>query len=100
MPALNVEVIFTPLIYSLFNCEVEVDLFWTKDFVLMGDHNNITGVNFVITSTKLYLPRITLSINENNKFLENIKQEFKKAIYWNKYGTEVTTQPKTISWSR
>ena len=66
----------------------------------MGDHNNITGVNFVITSTKLYLPRVTLSINENNNFLENIKQEFKKAIYWNKYGTEVTTQPKTISWGR
>ena len=99
MPALNVEVIFTPLIYSLFNCEVQVDLFWKKDFVLMGHHNNITGVNFVITSTKLYLPIVTLSIKENNKFLENIKQEFKIAIYWNKYGTEVTTQPKTISWS-
>ena len=65
----------------------------------MGHHNNITGVNFVITSTKLYLPIVTLSIKENNKFLENIKQEFKIAIYWNKYGNEVTTQPKTISWS-
>ena len=35
-----------------------------------------------------------MSINNNIKFLENIKQEFKRTISWNKYGSGITTQPK------
>ena len=48
----------------------------------------------MITSTKLYVPVITLSINDNIKFLENIKQWFKRTIFWNKYRSEITAQPK------
>ena len=48
----------------------------------------------MITSTKLYVPVVTLSINDNVKFLENIKQGLKITISWNKYKTEITTQPK------
>ena len=39
----------------------------------------------MITSTKLYFPVVTLSINDSIKFLENIKQGFKRIISWNKY---------------
>ena len=47
-----------------------------------------------ITSTKLYVPFVILSINDI-KFLENIKQGFKKkTISWNKYRSEITTQLK------
>ena len=28
------------------------------------------------------------------KFLENVKQVFKRTISWNKYRSEITTQPK------
>ena len=35
---------------SLINCEIELDLSWTKDRVLIEHHNNITGLNFMITS--------------------------------------------------
>ena len=35
-----------------------------------------------------------MSINDNIKFLENIKQGFKRTISWNKYRSEITTQPK------
>ena len=35
-----------------------------------------------------------MSINDNIKFLENIKQEFKGTISWNKYRSEIITQPK------
>ena len=35
----------------------------------------------MITSTKLYVPVVTLSINDNIKFLKNIKQELKKSKY-------------------
>ena len=40
------------------------------------------------------MPVVTLSINDNIKFLENIKQEFKRTISWNKYRSEITKQPK------
>ena len=34
------------------------------------------------------------SINDNIKFLEKIKQIFKRTISWNKYRSAITTQPK------
>ena len=53
-----------------------------------------TGATFQICNSKLYVPVATLSINDNIKFLENIKQELKRKISWNKYRFEITTQPK------
>ena len=50
------------------NFGIEFDLSWTKDCVLIEENNNITGVHFVITSTKLYVPVVTLPINDNIKF--------------------------------
>ena len=38
-----------------------------------------------------------MSIIDNIKFLENIKQEFKRTTSWNKYVSETTTQPKKIN---
>ena len=60
-----------------------------KDSVLIENHNNIKGVNFMITSTKLYVSVVTLSINDNIKFLENIKQGLKRTFSWNKYRSEI-----------
>ena len=56
-----------------------------------------TGALFKINSAKLYVPVITLSENDNIKFLENIKHGFKRAVSWHKYIPEVTTQPKNNS---
>ena len=68
----------------LINCEIELDLSLTKDCVLIEQNNNITCINFVTkTSTKLYVPVVTLSINDNIKFLENMKQGFKRTLSWN-----------------
>ena len=43
---------------------------------------------------KFYVPIVILSINDNIKLLENIKQEFKKTIPGNKYRSGIITQPK------
>ena len=103
VPTLNVEAtiplkylrnVWRSLDFQLIKFEIELDLSWLKGFVLIEQNNNISGVNFVITSSKLYVPIVTLSINENIKFLENIKQRFKITISWNKYKSEITTQPK------
>ena len=78
----------------LINCEIELDLSWAKDCVSSEHHNSITGANFKITGTTLYVPVVTLSINHNTKFLENIKQGFKRIISRNKYRSKTTTQPQ------
>ena len=97
VPTLNVEVTI-PLKYlsnlPLINCEIEFDSLWTKDCVLIEQNNNIAGVNFVITSTKLYVPVVTFSVNVNIKFLEYMKQGFKRTISSNKYRSKIKTQPK------
>ena len=41
-----------------------------------------------------YIPIVTLSINNKIKFLKIIKQGFKRTISWNKYRSEITTQPE------
>ena len=60
------------------NCEVELDLSWIKYCVLIEHRNNVTGVNFMITSTKRYVPVVSLSINKNIKYLGNLKKDSRK----------------------
>ena len=48
----------------------------------------------MIASTKLYVPIVTVSVNYDITFLENIKQGFKRTISWNKYRSEIITQRK------
>ena len=52
------------------------------------------GAKFLVNSAKFYVPVVTLSINDNIKFLKNIKQGFKRTNYGNIYRSEITTQPK------
>ena len=44
-----------------------------------------TGATFQIINAKLNVTVVTHSINDNIKFLENIKQRFKRTTSWNKY---------------
>ena len=46
----------------LINCEIEHDLKCLKNCVLIEEKDHITGVVFIITSTKLYVPVVTFSI--------------------------------------
>ena len=45
----------------------------------------IVVTTFSITDTKLYIPVVTLSTQDNAKLLEQIKSGFKRTINWNKY---------------
>ena len=53
------------------------------------------GATFQTNSTKIYIPAVTLSMNENIKFLENPKQGCEKTISWNVYRSEKQHNPKT-----
>ena len=48
------------------------------------DSTQARGVKFQIKNAKLYVLVVTFSINDNMKFLENVKQVFKRTISWNK----------------
>ena len=69
----------------LINCEVNLILTWSSTCVLavVGDANQ--AATFEITDTKLYVPVVILSTQENTKFLQQLKSRFKRAINWNKY---------------
>ena len=42
----------------------------------------ITRAKFQIKSAKLYVSVVTLSINDNIKFSDNIRQGFKRTVPW------------------
>ena len=43
------------------------------------------NATFAITDTKLYIPVVTLSQQDNAKLLEQLQSGFKRVINWNKY---------------
>ena len=47
---------------------------------------------FKITDTKLYVPVVTLSKENDIKLLEKLKSGFKRTIKWNKYQSQVSVQ--------
>ena len=51
-----------------------------------------TGLEFQITDTKLYVPVVTLSTENDKNLLEQLKSGFKRAITWNKYRAQMTIQ--------
>ena len=90
---------------ALVNCEIELDLSWAKNCMISEisttpavpgnpDTNppvpsvaviQTIGATFQINNAKFYVPVVILSINDSIKFIENIKQVFKRTISWNTY---------------
>ena len=53
-----------------------------------------TGLEFQITDTKLCVPVVTLSKENDKKLLEQLKLGFKKTVKGNKYRSHMTIQPR------
>ena len=66
----------------LINCKVELSLKWNENCMLFSEEGNSV---FVITDTKLYVPIVTLSAEDNVKLSKLLGEGFKRSIYWNKY---------------
>ena len=69
----------------LINCEVNLILTWSSTCVIIASNIPNQNATFAITDTKLYIPVVTLSTQENTKFLQQLKSGFKRVINWNKY---------------
>ena len=79
----------------LINSEVEIILTWSKNFVLADitvANNAPTGLEFHIKDTKLYVPLVTLSKENDIKLLEQLKSGFERTINQNKYRSQISVQ--------
>ena len=62
--------------------------------ILLSVIDNPEDATFQITDTKLYVPVVTLSKENDIKLLEQLKTGFKRTIKWNKYRSQMTIQPQ------
>ena len=70
------------LVIPLINCEVNLILTWSSACVI----TNSTGAGtFEITESKLYVPVVTLSTQDNSNLLQQLNLGFKRVINCNKY---------------
>ena len=65
----------------IINCKVELSLKWYERCLLTVANT----ATFKITDAKLYIPIVTLSIEDNSKLSKLINEGFKRPIYWNEY---------------
>ena len=69
----------------LINCKIKLKLTWKKECVLS------TGAGaavFIINDTKMYIPVVTFSKEDNNDFIEQQNKGFQRSIYWKEYKTK------------
>ena len=91
---LNVEVVvplkylsnfFRSLEMSLINCKIKLNLTWKKECVVSTANDEAV---FIINDTKMYVPVVTLSKEDNKDFTEQQNKGFQRSIYWKEYKTK------------
>ena len=68
----------------LLNCEINL-LTWSANFVISFNTAASRAAALVITDTKLYIPVVNLSTDDNAKLSQQLKSSFKRTIKCNKY---------------
>ena len=76
---------FRSLEMPLINCKIKLNLTWKKECVLSTGAGEAV---FIINDTKLYVPVVTLSKEDNKDFIEQQNKGFQRSIYWNEYKTK------------
>ena len=69
----------------LISCEINLVLTWYANCVTVSTNVANQNASFAITDTRLYVPIVTLSTQDNSKILQQLKSGFKKVINSNKY---------------
>ena len=76
---------FRSLEMLLINCKIKLNLTWKKECVLSTD---IGDAVYIVNDTKMYVPVVTLSKEDNKDFIEQQNKGFQRSIYWNEYKTK------------
>ena len=69
----------------LTTCKVSLILTWSTNCVIVSTNVANQNATFAITDTKLYVPVVTLSTQDNSKLFQQLKSGFKRVIDCNKY---------------
>ena len=69
----------------LINCKINLILTWSANSVIVSTNVANQNAIFIITDTKLYVPVVNLSTQDNSKLLQQLKSGFKRVINWNEY---------------
>ena len=62
----------------LINCKIKLNLTWKKACVLSNQAGNTV---FIINDTKMYVPVVTLSKEDNKDFIEQQNKGLQRSIY-------------------
>ena len=81
MPLQHLSNFWRTLKMSFINCKIDLILTWSETCVLSNDTK---ATIFAITDTKIYVPVVTLSTQDNAKVLQQVKLGFKRTTNWNK----------------
>ena len=80
---------FRSLEMPLINCKIKLNLTGKKECVLSIDAGDAV---FIINDTKMYVPVVTLSKEDNKDFIEQQNKGFERSIYWKEYKTKGETE--------
>ena len=76
----------------LINWEINFDLNWLENYVIVATNKAAQAATFSITDTKLYVPVVTLLTQDNVKLLQQLKFAFKRTINWDKCKPKVSPE--------
>ena len=83
----------------LINCKIHLELNWSNNCVMYGANTCVVGDNvnsrettFQTTNTKLYVPIVALSTNDNVNLTKQLNERFKRSVYWSKYKSKIETK--------
>ena len=68
---------------------------WSAKCVIITTNVANQNTIFTITETNLYVPVVTLSIQDNAELMPQLKSGFKRTIIWNKYLSKPELLPRT-----
>ena len=69
----------------LINYTINLISKWSTNCAIISTNVANQNATFEITDTKLYVPVVALSTQDNSKMLQQLKSGFKRIINWNKY---------------
>ena len=85
---------FRSLEMPLINCKIKLNLTRKKECVLSTGGGEVV---FIINDTKLYVPVVTLSKEDNKDFIEQQNKGFQRSIYWNEYKTKEINEDADVN---
>ena len=90
---------FRSLEMPFIKCKIHLELNWNNNCVMYGADTYAGGNNandrettFQITSTKLYVPIVTLSTKDNVNLTKQLNKRFKRSVYWYEYKSKIETK--------